>query len=235
MYRLGLLACDFVPDDLRDRFEDYPVMFAAALASTGKDVEWRTYRVYEGEVPQSAGECDGYIATGSRAGVYEGHSWIPVLEQFIRSLVGTGHPLVGLCFGHQVMAQALGGVAERSDQGWGIGLHHYQTHSSTNWMEPPMAEFTVPVCHQDQVTAVPDGARVLASSAHCANFIIEFNETMIGIQGHPEFEKTYIEVLLELRREIIPAPVHADGVESLNRSHDNLSIMQWITNFLGLK
>ncbi len=235
MYRLGLLACDFIPGELRDRFEGYPVMFAAAIASTGHDVEWRTYRVYEAEVPQAPDECDGYITSGSRVGVYDKYAWIPVLEQFIRSLVGGGRPMVGLCFGHQAMAQALGGRAQKSDQGWGVGVQRYRTHARVDWMDPPMKQFTVPVCHQDQVTTVPGGAKVLASSDHCANFIIQFNETMLGIQGHPEFERDYIDVLLELRREVIPAPVHADAVESLGRRHDNLSIMQWITNFLGVK
>lgn len=235
MYRLGLLACDFVPDELRDRFDDYPVMFAAAIASTGRDVEWQTYRVYDEQVPASIDECDGYIATGSRAGAYEDHPWIPILEQLIRGLVGSGRPLVGLCFGHQVMAQALGGSVEKSEQGWGIGVHRYETCAQAAWMDPALDVFTVPVCHQDQVMTAPGGAQVLASSPHCANFILQFNETMLGIQGHPEFDKDYIEVLLELRRELLPAPVHANAVESLSRRHDNLGIMQWIVNFLGIK
>jgi GMP synthase-like glutamine amidotransferase len=235
MYRLGLLVCDFVPEELRDRFEDYPAMFAGAIASTGREVEWRSYRVYAEELPAAKDECDGYIATGSRAGVYEEHAWIPLLERFIRSLVGSGRPLVGLCFGHQVMAQALGGIAERSGEGWGVGVRRYRTHAKADWMEPLMTEFNVPVCHQDQVTRLPSGASVLASSGHCANFIIQFNESMLGIQGHPEFEKDYIEVLLELRRDILPAPVHDRALASLDRQHHNREIMGWIANFLGLR
>jgi GMP synthase-like glutamine amidotransferase len=235
MYRLGLLACDFVPDDLRDRFADYPTMFGTAIANAGIDVDWRIYRVHEGQVPAAVDACDGYITTGSRSGVYEDHAWIPLLEQFIRGALGGARPLVGICFGHQAIAQALGGRAQRSQRGWGIGIQRYRTRTRAPWMEPPLVEFTVPVCHQDQVTHLPDGASVLASSPHCANFIVQFNESMIGIQGHPEFEPDYIRVLLDRRADIIPPAVRGDALESLGRRHDNLDIMRWIANFLGIK
>jgi len=237
MYRLGLLACDFVPDDLRGRFEDYPVMFGNAIASANVDVEWRTYRVYEEQLPASLDECDGYITTGSRSGAYDKDAWILLLEQFIQRLVGSQRPLVGICFGHQVIAQALGGAVEKSNRGWGIGIQQHTIGDSvdTTWMEPPMQQFTIPVCHQDQVMGLPDGARLLASNGHCENFMVQFNDTMLGLQGHPEFHPSYIEVLLELRREIITGRVREDAVRSLTRDHDNPRIMKWIVKFLGIQ
>ncbi len=237
MYRLGLLACDFVPDDLRDRFDDYPIMFDAALTSADVNVEWRTYRVYEQELPGAIEECDGYITTGSRSGAYDKDAWIASLEGFIQRLAGSETPLVGICFGHQAIAQALGGVVEKSDKGWGIGIHHHTIgdHISCAWMNPTLPQFTIPVCHQDQVMSLPDGARLLASNGHCENFMVQFNDTMLGLQGHPEFHPNYIEVLLELRREIITGRVREDAVHSLTREHDNPSIMKWIANFLGIK
>ena len=237
MYRLGLLACDFVPDDLRDRFEDYPVMFDAAIASADVDVEWRTYRVYDGELPDAIDECDGYITTGARSGAYDGDAWISLLEKFIRRMVGSRTPLVGICFGHQLIAQALGGEVKKWGKGWGIGINDHTIGNGIDyaWMQPTLKRFTIPVCHQDQVVSLPDGARLLASNGHCENFMVQFNDNMLGLQGHPEFHPDYIEVLLELRREIITGQVREDAVRSLTREHDNPRIMKWIANFLGVK
>lgn len=234
MARLGLLACDFVPDELRDRFEDYPVMFAEAIASTGANVEWRTFRVYEGELPLRPDECDAYLISGARAGAYDGHAWIAMLEAFIRELAASKRRLVGVCFGHQVIAQALGGRVEKSPRGWGIGVHTYAADQSAPWMNPALTQFTVPVCHQDQVVRLPDGARRFAHSDHCENFLLQFNDTMMGIQGHPEFTREYVDVLIDLREELLAPQTLAAARASLERQGDNVAIMHWITNFLEL-
>ena len=237
MYRLGLLACDFVPEELRDRFEDYPVMFASAIESASVEVQWQVYRTYAGEIPSSPDECDGYITTGSRNGAYDEQAWIAALEDFIRQLVESRQPLVGVCFGHQIIAEALGGKVEKSDRGWGIGVRRYEVLNGLQrrWLDPALAEFNVPVCHQDQVTRLPVGAQRLASSAHCENFMVLFNETMLGFQGHPEFSHDYIEVLLNLREKLVTGAVRDAAIRSLDEQGDNVKIMHWITNFLGIK
>jgi len=234
MMKLGLLACDFVPDQLRDRFEDYPVMFAAAIASTGIEVEWQVYRAYAGELPAGTKACDAYLITGSRAGTYDGEPWIAALESFVRDLVRQRVPLVGICFGHQLIAQALGGTVEKSPRGWGIGVHTYNTDRAAPWMRPALPRFTVPVCHQDQVVGLPGGADRLASSEHCENFLVQFNTTTMGIQGHPEFTPAYIGVLVDQREERLAAETSAAARASLSREPDNTAIMTWIVNFLGL-
>lgn len=233
--KLGLLACDFVPDELRDRFEDYPAMFAAAIAGAGVEVEWQVYRAYTGELPAAAQACDAYLITGSRAGAYDGEPWIAALESCVRDLVRQRVPLVGICFGHQLIAQALGGTVEQSPLGWGIGIHTYNTGIPAPWMRPPLPRFTVPVCHRDQVVALPDGAERLARSDHCENFLVQFNDTTMGIQGHPEFTRAYIGVLVELREDRLGAETGAAARASLSRDGDNIAIMTWIANFLGLQ
>jgi len=237
MYRLGLIACDVVPDELRDRFDDYPVMFEKAIGSTSANVQWQVYRAYREELPNSVDECDGYITTGARSAAFDAEPWIRSLEQFIVSLVGSDRPLVGVCFGHQVIAQALGGKVAKSDRGWGIGLRHYRTAENldNDWMRPRAVEFTVPVCHQDQVIELPRQAQILASSAHCENFMVQFNNTMLGFQGHPEFDKDYIHTVLDLRELTINGAVREAALASLQRAGDNAKIMQWIVNFLGIR
>ena len=234
MYRLGLLSCDFVPDELRARFEDYPDMFAVAFAYPQVDVDWRVYSVYAGELPQAIGECDGYITTGSRSGAYDSEAWIADLAAFIRELAGSDRPLVGICFGHQLIAQALGGAVKKYAGGWGIGFRRFRTETHTDWMVPRRDVFTVPVCHQDQVVEIPPDGKRLASSDYCENFMIQFNDTMLGFQGHPEFSREYIDVLLELRREIISGETHEAAIASLERDLDSDTILVWIMKFLRI-
>jgi len=161
MYRLGLLQCDVVAPELQAQFQDYPVMFAKAFEQAGIAVIWQIYNLLEGEQPKSLDEVDGYITTGARAGVYDELHWYANLVALIRDIHSAQIPLVGICFGHQAIADALGGAVENSGKGWGIGINNYQVTAQglssdvPAWMTPLLDEFVVPVCHQDQVVKLP--------------------------------------------------------------------------------
>ena len=234
MYRLGLLQCDVVPSELRDRFADYPEMFAAAFDNAGVKLEWRVYNLLNGEKPEKLSEVDGYITTGARAGVYDELDWYKSLVEVIRAIDSAKIPLVGICFGHQAIADALGGQVEMSDKGWGVGVCQYQTTASPAWMSPECPQFAVPVCHQDQVTALPAGSQLLASSDHCENFVVQFTPTSLGFQGHPEFNVDYVDTLIKLRQEILPKDIADAAKSSLETPHDNNMIIRWIAKFLNV-
>ncbi len=233
-YRLGFLRCDHALGHLAERYGDYPEMFARAFAEVTDRIDWRVYDATAGELPNAVDECDGYLISGSRHGAYDALTWIAPLAEFIRRLADGGRPLVGLCFGHQIIAHALGAEVRKADQGWGIGIHAYHVDRPTAWMQPPRETFTVPVCHQDQVLSLPPGACRLASSAHCENFIVEYNPTTLGIQGHPEFERAFIAELVEWRHDSLPAQTYAAARKSLDRRHDNATVKTWILRFLGI-
>jgi GMP synthase-like glutamine amidotransferase len=241
MYRLGLLQCDVVAPELQAKFQDYPVMFAKAFEQAGIAVIWQVYNLLEGEQPKSLDEVDGYITTGARAGVYDELHWYANLVALIRDIHSAQIPLVGICFGHQAIADALGGAVENSGKGWGIGINNYQVTAQglssdvPAWMTPLLDEFVVPVCHQDQVVKLPAGSTVLAHSAHCENFVAQFSATSLGIQGHPEFEAAYVSELIKLREEILPAEVALEAKNSLNNTHDNQTIIRWIAQFLKIR
>lgn len=232
-YRLGFLLCDHALAHLAERFGDYPEMFERAFAEVSDAIDWDVYDVTAGELPVTAETCDGYLISGSRHGAYDDLPWIAPLEAFLRR-ASNCRPVVGLCFGHQVLGQALGGEVAKSDRGWGLGIRPYEVMEAEPWMNPPRDSFIVPVCHQDQVVRLPPGARRVARSPHCENFVVRYDERAIGIQGHPEFSPEFVSALVDWRREGLPEDVYADARASLASAHDNATVKRWILRFLGI-
>jgi GMP synthase-like glutamine amidotransferase len=233
-YRLGFLLCDHVLEQIADEFPDYPEMFAEAFGEVTNGIEWRVFDLTTEELPRDAGACDGYLLSGSRHGAYDELPWIPGLENFIREVARAGRPMVGLCFGHQILGQALGGRVEVAPQGWGLGIGEYEVLDDQPWMRPQRNRFAVPVCHQDQVTALPPGAMRLARNDHCENFVVRYADRILGIQGHPEFSVDFMRRLVEWRKDRLPPATHLAALESLERAHDNRILKQWIVTFLDI-
>lgn len=232
-YRLGFLLCDHLLGHLADRFDDYPVMFEQAFAEVSDAIAWQVYDVTAGELPDTPEDCDGYLVSGSRHGAYDALPWIAPLEAFLRRACEV-RPVAGLCFGHQILGQALGGEVQKSDRGWGLGIRPQDVIRPQAWMTPPATRFVVPVCHQDQVTGLPPGAETVARNPHCEHFIVRYGERAMGIQGHPEFSREFMHELVEWRREALPDGIYADAHASLDAAHDNALVKRWICRFLGI-
>lgn len=200
-FKLGLLLCDHVPDELAPSFQDYPEMFAKAFTSVNANIEWQIFDITKEELPTSANICDGYLISGSRHSANDNARWINSLMLFSKEVHEAKIPIVGLCFGLQILAKALRGKVEKAQQGWGIGHKRYRvTAHETNLLLEADSKITVPVCHQDQITRIPDGSIRVASNDHCENFILFFGNHTLGIQGHPEFESRYINALIEYKK-----------------------------------
>lgn len=185
---IGILQTGLAPDALAPRFGEYPAMFERLLGGHG--FSFRTYCVVQGELPADAQDCDGWLITGSRHGAYEDHPWIPPLEQLIRDAYAAHVPVVGICFGHQIVAQAMGGRVEKFAGGWSVGATDYDFQGET---------ITLNAWHQDQVTVLPPGAQVIASNAFCANAALLYDDRALTIQAHPEYGPAFIDGLMQTR------------------------------------
>ncbi len=227
MTRIAILETGAPPAALEPAHGDYPAMFRALL---GDGFETETFDVQAGALPDPD-QFDGAIITGSAAGVYEDHPWIPPLLEWIRNARGRLR-LVGICFGHQAMAQALGGRVEQSGRGWGVGLHLYGIKAAEPWMRPAAAEIAIPVSHQDQVVARPPGARVLLASAFTPYAGLAWGEDAVSFQCHPEFSPAYAAALVEGRGDRIPSAVAAEALASLREPDDRGVLGEWIRRFL---
>lgn len=229
---IGLLQCDDVAPELRERHGNYPEMFARLFAAVDPGLTWRVWRCHDGEIPDHIEAVDAWMTTGSKFGVNDDRPWIAELEAFVRMLWEAGKPLVGVCFGHQLMARALGGAVAKSERGWGVGVSFNRVTEHAAWMEPWQEELDLVVSHQDQVIEPPSGARILGGSDFCPCYLMQLGEHFLGVQGHPEFSKAYSRDLMALRADTLgPARVR-EGEVSLAAAVDDGLMARWILTFL---
>ncbi|HEX3423241.1 MAG TPA: type 1 glutamine amidotransferase [Sphingomicrobium sp.] len=222
--KLAVLEAGRPPDSLARDFGNYPSMFAALL---GPGFEVESFDVQEGQLPKPAAHR-AYLITGSPAGVYDTYSWIEPLERFIRSAASS--KMVGICFGHQVMAEALGGHVEKSDKGWGAGLHHYRIVCSEPWIDGG-GTIAIPASHQDQVVVQPPNTEVVAASDFTPFAALAWTDRpAISFQFHPEFSPAFAKALIEKRHDVVPDPESA--IASLDAPNDNQRVGGWIRRFL---
>jgi GMP synthase-like glutamine amidotransferase len=231
--RIGILETGRPPEALKDKHRTYPGMFEELLAAANPDLTFETFAAIDGVVPSDPNVCDGWLITGSRHGVYEKLPWMLRLEQLIRDAAEARIPVVGICFGHQIMAEALGGKVQKSEKGWGLGLHDYDVRQKPDWMENAPQRMTIPAVHQDQVVVKPPGAEVIASSDFCDYAALVYGEVGLSFQGHPEFTETYQRDLLEVRfKGLAPDEVIGEAQQSFDvRQSDSDMVARWIGNF----
>lgn len=222
--KLAILETGLPPGTLQARFGSYPEMMTRLLGG-GFDVE--TFDAQAGVLPE-AGAHDAIIIMGSPAGVYDPLPWIDPLLQFIRAAEGS--KMVGICFGHQAMAQALGGEVVKSEKGWGTGLHDYSVIASQPWMNGE-TRIASPASHQDQVVVQPPNTAVVARSDFTPFAALAWtHRPAISFQFHPEFTPAYAKALIDARRDRIP---DADAaIASLDAPNDTALVSGWIRRFL---
>ena len=186
--KICILRAGHSPEELTESLGNYDEMFEKLL--DGNDFEFETFSVVDGVFPSGAEAADGWLITGSKHGAYEDHPWIPPLENLIRDVHATGKPMIGVCFGHQIIAQALGGKVEKFGGGWSVGRTEYTLDGA------PVA---LNAWHQDQVVELPHDARVVGSSDFCANAMLAYGESIWTVQAHPEFPAEFIDGLIKTR------------------------------------
>lgn len=212
--RIGILQCGQSPAQLKRDLGDYPDMFVRLLAGRGFD--FTTWHVEGMEFPQDIHDADGWLLTGSRHGAYEDHAFIPPLENFIRRAHDAGVPMVGICFGHQIIAQALGGTVVKHPGGWAVGAQDYDFGGQP---------VTLNAWHQDQVVALPPGAQVAGRNAFCENAALIYGDRAFTVQAHPEFGDDFIQGLMDTRAKgVVPDDLLAGAAARMGQA-DGASLL----------
>ena len=223
---------------LQPEFGDYPFMFEGILSAAASldpplNIEFVIYDVVALQYPADPFECDAYVITGSKYSVYDDEPWIHGLRDYVVTLAAAKIKLIGICFGHQMIALALGGHTEAADSGWGVGIHESRLLAHEDFMRPNLSSYRTIVSHKDQVSKLPDGAVLLAESEFCPYSMYRIGEHIFALQGHIEFCPDYSRALMTFRRELIGEAVYGEGIESLEQTDDRLLLARWILNFIS--
>ncbi len=231
--RIGILQCDHVADDLVDIHGDYQDMFTDLVHSHDDSIEVCVYDLTANLFPVDLNACDGYIITGSQFSAYDDKPWINKAKQLVSDLHQKQIPTIGICFGHQLVAESLGGKVEKAaDKGWGVGVQNWSLKATEEWMGNNTPEnFSMRASHQDQVVQMPADSKLIAGSDFCP--IAGFQTgAMLTFQGHPEFSRHYAEALINKRVGRIGKDTVDTAKTSLAKDVDSETVGAWMVDFI---
>jgi GMP synthase-like glutamine amidotransferase len=231
MIKLALLKCMTVSSPLKGEYGDVSDMFLAFFSRQASRISLQIHAAEQGDLPEPDAPLDGIIISGSPCSPNENLEWIKKTRQFIQTSHRQKKKMLGICFGHQLLADALGGKVKRAPQGWGLGVQPVSIHQQMPWMEPAAKQCNIMVSYQDQVIELPPGAKRLASNSHCPNFMFALGHHVLGIQGHPEFSKSFAKALYQSRQEMLGQETLDHAMESLGHEVDPRLWLQWIHQF----
>lgn len=224
--KLGILVCGHSHDKIVEAHGPYNSLFEKLLGP--ESFTYQPYFVVDSQFPASANDADAWLITGSRHGAYDELPWIKPLEAFIQQVFSKGIPMVGICFGHQIMAQALGGRVVKHGGGWIAGTQQYEFDEATG-----MQNVVLNAWHQDQVVELPVHAQVIGSSDTCSYAALKYRNNTVSLQPHPEFENDYLQLLLAERGEVLPVEQRMQAEQSLHQTLTNQSIAKWLRETLS--
>lgn len=235
--KIAILDADKLTPSIIKRYGCYADKFIRLL-SPAKDkftspAHFQRYNIIENQYPESIDKYDAYIITGSQHSCYENLKWIKDLENYIRLLHQNKKKLIGICFGHQIIAQSLGGLVEKNSKGWELGITATHITQPLEWMQPPRDFFFSLVSHQDHVTRLPEQAINFAETNLCcySGFCIENH--ILTFQGHPEFSNNYVKLIIKLESKHLSQEQRVSARASLQQKDDHDLIMHWLVNFIN--
>ncbi len=197
--------------------------FTLMIHSVRPDWKVSIFSVKDGQFPTDDSQFDGWLITGSPASVHDGSVWIDRLKDLIRRLDAARQPVFGACFGHQVIAEALGGAVGDNPGGWVFGL------TETTMEGTPIRLYA---SHVQQVTRLPARASITGGNGECPIGSFAVGSHILTTQYHPEMSHDFIKALVEEYADDLPEPVTANARTALAANQaDSVRIAERIVRF----
>ena len=217
MIRVNILLCDTFPGRLPDFIPNYESLFMDLFAAIGEQVSYKIFQTWQGELPPSVSTDELYLVPGSLDSAYDDKPWIVALVKWIEHAYCRGAKLMGVCFGHQVIARALGGEVRPYEGGFGTGVRASHVIDEEMRRYFPDGEMRLLYSHHDQVMTLPPDAVLCATSDFCKNESFRIGHQVVTFQGHPEFTVAYSRHLLTNCSDDLDEPVRLAALQSLDQ------------------
>ena len=233
MHRIAILLTNNDTSEFAQHFPNDGDKVVQLLQTVRPEWQLNVLPVMKGVFPSSVIEFDAYIITGSPASVNDDRlPWVGPLLDFIRAVHAARQPLIGLCFGHQAVARALGGQVARNAVGWGLGTATTHWQTARPWMQPAQSTTTLMAAHNEQVTRMPEGAECLGGSDFCPIGSMQIGQHIWTTQYHPEMPLVFMQALLGYLADKLDADTMARAHASLTNDADVPLFGQWMAQFI---
>ena len=230
--KLCILDNDILDGELALAYGSFGAMFAALFNRVGARWETTVFHTQRGEYPASYDDFDAVLLTGSRADSFSDVPWVVELRKQVTQLLADQKKLVGVCFGHQLIALCLGAPVSRAPQGWGAGRMTYDWHRPDLPHSVNRTHVSLLASHQDQVHELPPGAQLVASSPFCPVASFTVGQHVFCVQAHPEFNTQLSADLLDRRRALLGEEKYSASHKSLVHGHEGEDLARVLVAFL---
>lgn len=227
---IALLVTNTDESDFAARHPRDAEKFRRLIAGVRPAWQVTAFDLPKGEFPEDLEGFDGVLIGGSPASVRDDLPWVHRLMRLIRAAYAQGVPMVGACFGHQAIAQALGGTVGRNPGPFVLGAAETEIFAPAPWMAGA-GRIRLAAAHGEQVVELPDGAEVIGRSEGCAVAAYRMGDRVFATQHHPEMTPDFAAALVEEFAPHFPPEVGAAGRVALQRGIEGPRFAEWIARF----